>query len=102
MTYAAALAGSVAPFQPSGPLKPTDMDSDSFEPAASSETVSRRMSVDMSRPLSDKPDGTTTHAQVTNACLPAGERSIKTPFLFQEFVTPVPSWPGCERPGLVF
>jgi len=33
----------------------------------------------MSGPLSDKPDDTTTHAQVTNVCLPAGERPNKTP-----------------------
>ena len=37
------------------------------------------MSSDMSGLLSDMPDGTTTHAQVTNACLPAGERPNKTP-----------------------
>jgi hypothetical protein len=37
------------------------------------------MSNDMSGPLNDKPDGTTQHAQVNNACLPAGERPNKTP-----------------------
>ena len=77
--YAAALAEPVAPFQPSGSLKPTAMDSDPSETAVSSETVNRRMSSDMSGPLRDMPDGTTTHAQVTNACLPAGECPNKTP-----------------------
>jgi hypothetical protein len=33
-------------------------------------------------PLSDKPDGTTTYAQVTNAYLPAGEHPNKTPIFF--------------------
>jgi hypothetical protein len=32
----------------------------------------------MSGPLSDKPDGTTLNALVTNTCLPAGERPNKT------------------------
>ena len=71
----AVLAGSVASFQPSGPLKTTAMDS---EPAVSSETVNGRTSSDMSWPMSDKPGGTTTSAQVTNTCLPAGERPNKT------------------------
>jgi len=78
VTYAAVLAGSVAPLQPSGPIKPTAMDSNPSESAVSFETVNRRMSSDMSGPLSDKPDGTTTSAQVTNTCLPAGERPNKT------------------------
>ena len=60
-------------------VKPTAMDSDPSEPAVSSEAVNRLMSSDMSGPLSDMPVGTTTHAQVTNACLPAGDRSNKTP-----------------------
>jgi hypothetical protein len=38
------------------------------------------MSNDMSGPVSDMPDGTTPqHAQVTNTCLPAGQRPNKTP-----------------------
>jgi hypothetical protein len=37
------------------------------------------MSNDMSGPLSDKPDGTTQHAQVANTCLPAGQRPNKAP-----------------------
>jgi len=72
-TYAAVLAGSAAPHQPSGPLKPTAMDSDPSQTAASTETVNRRMSSDMSGPLSGKPDGTTPNAQVANTCLSAGE-----------------------------
>ena len=77
--YAVVLAGPVAPFHPSGSLKPTAMGSDLSEPAVSSETVNRRMSSNMSGPLNDKPDGTTTYVQVTNACLPAGERPNKKP-----------------------
>ena len=100
MRYAAVLAGSVAPLQPSGSFKPTAMDSDTSESAVSNETVNRRMSSDMSGPLSDKPDGTTSNAQVANTCLSAGERTNKTPFLFQVYVTPVPSWPGCGGPAL--
>ena len=67
------------------------MDSDPSEFDVSSETVNRRMSSDMSGSLSGKPDGTTTNAQVANTCLSAGERPSKTPFLFQVYVTPVPS-----------
>ena len=78
-TYAAVLAGSAAPHQPSGSLKPTAMDSDPSESAVSPETANRRMSSDMSGPLSDKPDGTTQNAQVANTCLSAGERANKTP-----------------------
>ena len=55
------------------------MDSDLSEPAVSSEAVNRCMFIDMSGPLSDMQVGTTTHAQVTNAYLPAGERPNKTP-----------------------
>jgi len=47
-TYATVLAGSAAPHQPSGPLKPTAMNSDPSESAVSTETVNRRMSSDMS------------------------------------------------------
>ena len=78
-TYAAVLAGSVVPFQPSGSLKPTAMDSDLSEPAVSSETVKRRMSNNMSRALCDMPDGTTINAQVANTSLPAEERPNKKP-----------------------
>ena len=79
VTYAAALAGPVGPFQPSGSLKHTAMDSDPSEPAVSSEAVDRSKSSDMSGHLSDMPDSTTTHARMTNASLPAGERPNKTP-----------------------
>ena len=51
VTHAAVLAGPVAPFQPSGSLKPTAMGSNLFEPAVSSETANRRMSSDISGPL---------------------------------------------------
>ena len=78
-TYAAVLAGSAAHYQPSGSLKPTAMDSDPFESAVSTETVNRRMSSDMSGALSDKPDGTSTNAQVANTFLSVGERANKNP-----------------------
>jgi hypothetical protein len=78
-TYAAVLARPVAPLQPNGSLKPTAMGSVQSEPAVSSETDNRRMSTDMSGPLSDKPDDTTPHAQVANTCVPAGQRPNKTP-----------------------
>jgi len=55
------------------------MDSDLSEPAVLSETASGHMSSDMSRPLSDKLDGTTQHTHVANTCLPAGERLNKMP-----------------------
>jgi len=79
VTYAAVLVGPAAPTQPSGSLKPTAMDSDVSEPAVSSETVNRRMSSDMSGPLSNKPNGTTLNAQVDNTCLPAREPPNKMP-----------------------
>jgi len=78
-TYAAVLAGSAAPHQPSGPLKPTAMNSDPSESAVSTETVNWRMSGDMSGPLSGKPDGTTPNEQVANTYLSKGERPNKTP-----------------------
>jgi len=43
-----------------------------------------RMSSDKSGPLSDKPDGTTPNAQVTNTSLPAGERGNKTLIVISE------------------
>jgi len=79
VTYAAVLGGSVATLQPSGSLKPTAMDSDPSEPAVSPKAANRRMSSDMSGPLSDKPDDNTISSQVTHTCLPAGERPNKIP-----------------------
>ena len=78
-TYAAVLSVCVAPSQPSGTLKPTAMDSESSESGVSKETSERRMSQDMSGPLRGTPDGTTHHAHVANACLPAGQRPNKAP-----------------------
>ena len=83
--FEAALAGTVAPFQPIGSLNPTAKNSDPYEPAVSSETINRRMFSEMSGPLSDKPDDTTTLAQVTNACLLAGEHPNKTPIFISGF-----------------
>jgi len=77
--YVAVLAWPVDSSQPSGSLKPTAMDSDPSKSSVSSETTNRRMSSDMSGPLSDKPDGTTSNAKVANACLPAGVCPNKKP-----------------------
>jgi len=55
------------------------MDSDMSEPTVSSEEANRRMSIDISEPLNDMPDGPTVNAQVANTCLPAGDRPNKTP-----------------------
>ena len=68
-----------APQQPSGPLKPTAKGSDPSEPAISREMAQRRMSLDMSGPMSGMPVGTTVNAQVANASLPAWERINRTP-----------------------
>jgi hypothetical protein len=69
--YATPLAQPVAPFQASGLLKPTAMDSYPSESDVSSETVNSRMSSDMSGPRGDKPYYTTSHSVVTNAFLAA-------------------------------
>jgi len=99
VTYSAVLAGTVAPFQPSGTIKPTATDSEPSESAVSPEIVKKRMSVDMSGSLSDMPNGATNRAQVTNTCLPAGERPNKTPIFISGARDPVPFWPCCGRPA---
>ena len=73
-TYAAVVAGRTNSQQPSGQPKPIATVSDSSEPAASPEAANRRMSVDMSGPLSSMPAGTTEAGAVL-----AGERPNKTP-----------------------
>jgi hypothetical protein len=83
MKYAAALAGTVASFQPSGSLKPTAMGSELSETAASSETTNRHMSSDKSGPLSEVPGSTTQHAKVVNTCLLAGQCPNKTPIFIR-------------------
>ena len=70
-TSSAVLAANAATSQPSGTLKPTAMDSEPSESGVSMETSNRRMSNDMSGPLSGMPVGTTHNAQVANARLPA-------------------------------
>jgi len=90
-TYAAVLDGSAAPHQTSGPLKPTAMDSDPSESAVSSETVNRRMSSDMSGPLSGKADAPLQTPRWPTPACPRGTVLIRPPFLFQVYVTPVPS-----------
>ena len=79
VTCGAVLVGTVTSFQRSGPLKPTGMDSDPFEAGVSMETNNRCTYSDMSGTLSDMPDATTSNAQVTKVCLPAGKRPNKTP-----------------------
>jgi hypothetical protein len=72
--YVAVVAGSTNPHQPSGQPKPITNVSVSSESATSSEAANRRMSVDMSGPLSSTPAGTTEAGAV-----PAWERPNKTP-----------------------
>ena len=62
------------------------MDSEPSESGVSMQTSNRRMSNNMSEPLSGMPDGITPNAQVTNDCLPAGQRPNKTP-IFISVVT---------------
>ena len=100
VAYAAVLAGSVAPLQPSGPLKPTAMHSDPSESVVLPDTSNGRMYSDMSGPLSDMPDGTTPSAHVTNPCYQQESAQIRPQFLFQVYVTPVPFCPGFGRPAL--
>jgi hypothetical protein len=77
------------------------MNSDHSETAFSSETADRRMSNDMFEPLSDKPNGTTTHTQLTNTCLPGGERPNKTTIFISDDSDARASWLGCGHVGLV-
>jgi hypothetical protein len=100
-SYAALLAGPVAPLQQSGPLKPTVKGSDQSETAVSPETANRRMSDDMSGPLSGKPDGTRPHAKVANTCLPAGQRPNKKPIFISGFgdVRSFLAWLRASCPG---
>jgi septal ring-binding cell division protein DamX len=90
MTYAAVVAVPVALHKPSGPLTPTAKGSNPSEPAASSESAPRRISSDMSGPLSGTPDGTTPTTHVSNTCVPAGEHPNKTPI----FITGVANTRG--------
>ena len=98
-TYAAVLAGSAAPIHPSGTLKPTAMDSDPSESAVSTETATRRMSYDMSGPLSGTPAGTTSTPRWPPSVPQQESVPIRRPFLFQASATPEPSWLGCGHPA---
>jgi len=65
------------------------------------ETANGRVSSDMSGPLSGMPDGTTSNAQVANACQPAGELPNKT-LIFISGVSDNPSfltWLRASCPG---
>ena len=50
------------------------------------ETSERRISQDISGPLSGTPDDTTDNAHVANNCHPAGERPNKTPIFISEVI----------------
>jgi hypothetical protein len=78
--YAAVVAGRTNPQQPNGQLYPIATGLESSEQSASPEAANRRMSVDMSGPLSSVPAGATQAEAVT-----AGEQPNKTPI----FVTGV-------------
>jgi len=78
-TYGAVLYPNAAPSQPIGTLKPTSMDSEPSETGVSVESSKRRMSNDMSGPLSRMRDGTTHKAHVTYACLKAGQLHNEAP-----------------------
>ena len=78
-TYAAVVAATAATQQPSGLLKPTAKGPEPSEHAISHEMVHRRMSPDMSGPMSGMPNSTTPNAQVANTKLPEGEGINKTP-----------------------
>ena len=82
-SYAAVLCGSVTPSQPSGTFDPTTMDSDSSESGVSMEISERRMSQDLSGPLSSIPEGTTDYAHVANGCLQQDSVLTRSPFLYQ-------------------
>ena len=77
-----AYAAVAAALSQSGPLKPTAIESDFFDSAASSEAANRRMSQDMSGPLSGTPAGTTS---APAAPVPAGQRRNRTPVFITGF-----------------
>ena len=55
------------------------MESDSSDPAASSEAANRRLSQDLPGPLSDTPAGTTSAVSKVAAPVPARQRRNRTP-----------------------
>ena len=61
------------------------MNSEPSKPGVSMETTNTHMFSDMSEPLSGMPDGTTSNAQVANACQPAGQLPNKTPIFISDF-----------------
>jgi hypothetical protein len=80
LPYSAVVAGYASPQQPTGTHKPPAMGSDHSESAASSEATHRRMSLgDVSGPLCDMPNGTTSNAHVVTKVVPAAERQNKPP-----------------------
>jgi hypothetical protein len=81
LAYATVVAGVASPQQPSGPHKSIAKGADHSTPAASSEAVTRRISLgDMSGPLCGMPHVATTYAKVaSNSAAPAPERDNKTP-----------------------
>jgi hypothetical protein len=91
-TYAAILAGDVTLQERSGPLKPTAMDSDPSESTVSTETANRRMSSDMSGPLSSKRMAPLLTPRWPTPAYQQDCVRIRHPFLFQGTV---PSVSGC-------
>ena len=82
-TYAAVAAAAIAaataaPQQPSGPLKPTAKGTDPSETVIFHEMAQRCMSFDISGPMSDMSDGTTTNDHVANSSLPAFLLQVST------------------------
>jgi hypothetical protein len=95
-SYAAVVAAPVAPHPPSGPRTPTAKGLDLSEPAGSSEPATRRMSDDISGPMSGMPTGTTSATHVATTCVPAGERPNKTP-IFITVVADTREFLACLR-----
>ena len=79
LAYDAAVAGRAGPQQPNGPHKPKAKGLDHCEPAASSEAVTRRMSLgDMLGPLFGMPDGNFKRRS-GHSVAPVGQRQNETP-----------------------
>jgi hypothetical protein len=95
MIYAAVVAAPVAPQKPSGPLKLTANGLDSFQPAVSSETVTRRMSGYVSGLLRGKPIATTENTHVANSCVSPGQCPNKTPIFVSGVADTRAFWHGC-------
>jgi hypothetical protein len=81
MTCAAVTAAHIVPYLPSGPFKATATGSDPSDPAVISNAAPKRMSSDISVPLSGTPQCTTPPTHVATSCVPAAQRCNKTTIL---------------------